>query len=197
MMLPPSLEQLIQCFHRLPGIGKKTARRLAFHLLSTEGATTLLLADALREAHEKIRLCTNCFNFAEAILCPICSAPQRDSAIICVVEKPTDILNMEAGGFYNGTYHVLHGALSPLEGVGPEHLHIAELIQRAKTYAHEVILATGSSTEGEATALYIDRALKDTNIKRTRLARGIPAGSELEYLDEITLRRALEGRIHL
>jgi len=189
------LHQLISEFSALPGIGKKSARRLAYHLLTQPPEKTRKLAESLLDARERVKQCEVCYAFTEKSPCPVCSSPTRDQQIICVVEKAADQASFENSGVYKGTYHVLGGCLSPLDGVGPGDLHIPELVQRVKQHdAKEVILAMGSSADAEATALYIDRLLQDHSVKRTRLARGIPMGSDLEFVDELTVLRAFEAR---
>jgi len=192
---PEALARLVQEFTRLPGIGPKTAQRLAFHVLRMEERDVLALASALADAKRKIGRCSVCFNLADTQPCRICSDPERDRTTICVVEEANDLVAMEKARTYKGLYHVLEGALSPLEGVGPEALRIPELMKRVKGGAvKEVILATNPTVEGEATAMYLARLLKPLGLKVTRIARGIPVGSDLEYADEVTLARSLEGR---
>lgn len=189
------LVRLIEHFERLPGIGKKSAQRLAFYVLDMPKEKAADFANAILEAREKIHKCSVCQNLTDAELCPICAATGRDRAIICVVENPQDILAFERTKEYNGLYHVLHGLLSPMDGVGPEQLHIKELIARlGDGSVTEVIMATNPTVEGEATAAYLARLLKPIGVKTTRLAYGIPVGASLEYADEVTLYRALEGR---
>ena len=189
------LERLIQELGKLPSIGQKTAQRLAFHLLKVTAEDTVALADAIRELREKIRFCSQCFNLSELELCPICSDPRREKSSLCVVEEPTNLLALERTGVFRGLYHVLGGALSPLRDVGPDQLRMTELVQRVRSSeVEEVILATNPNVEGEATAVYLARLLKPLEVRITRLAQGLPAGGDLEYTDELTLRRALEGR---
>lgn len=198
MHTPPSLERLIQEFALLPGIGKKTARRLAYHLLSSPSERMEQMERALSDARSRICRCKRCYSFAEAELCPVCANPRRDASRVCVVEKPSDIVPFESSGVFQGLYHVLGGVLSPLDGVGPEALHIPELVHRIHTEnVQEVILALGSSPEAESTALLIDRLLAGGSARRSRLARGIPMGSDLEFVDEVTMLRAFEGRVSL
>lgn len=181
----------------MPGIGPKTASRLTFYLLRNPSDQALALAKALQELHEKVLFCSQCFNIAESDPCSVCGNEHRDRAIICVVEEPLDVLAIERTREYQGLYHVLHGAIAPAEGIGPEDLKIAELvgrIQSSPTKIRELIIATNPNLEGEATAMYIARQLEDMEIKLTRLARGLPMGGDLEYADEITLSRALSGR---
>jgi recombination protein RecR len=187
--------RLIDEFSRLPGIGPKTASRLTFFLLRAPREQAEALADALRDLKAQSVYCSQCFNIAETSPCPICASPERDQSIICVVEEPLDVLAIERTGAHHGLYHVLHGAISPVEGIGPGDLRINELIARLNTEAvQEVILATNPNLEGEATAMYLERLIKPLGIRITRLARGLPMGSDLEYADEVTLTRALEGR---
>ncbi len=193
---PVSLEKLGEQFAKLPGIGTKTARRLAFFVLSMEEADAKAFADAIIEARKTVHTCPHCQNLTDQALCPICSDETRDSGTICVVADPKDVTAMEKAREYHGSYHVLHGVISPLSNVGPEDLKIKELLQRvADEDIHEIIMATNPDTEGEATAMYLSRLLRPFGIKVTRLAYGIPVGGQLEYADEITLTRALEGRI--
>lgn len=195
MVEPPSLEQLIAEFSGLPGIGNKTARRLAYHLLSRPKEQSVRFSESLLKAVNRVKPCQHCFAFTEEETCFICKT-RSDSKTICVVEKSSDILPFEKSSVYQGLYFVLGGVLSPLDGVGPDALHIPFLIQRIKSGdVQEVILALGSSPEGESTALLIDRLLEQTPVKRSRLARGIPMGSDLEFIDEITMLRAFEGRV--
>jgi recombination protein RecR len=187
--------KLIDEFSRLPGIGPKTASRLTFYLLRTPKEQALALADALRELKEQTVFCSTCFNIAEASPCPICRDESRDRSIICVVEEPLDVLAIERTREYKGLYHVLHGAISPVEGIGPDKLKIHELLERLKVEpVKEVLLATNPNLEGEATAMYLARLIAPLGLRVTRLARGLPVGGDLEYADEVTLTRALEGR---
>ncbi len=195
--LPEALQQLIQAFNRLPGIGKKTATRLAFHILKSNREQALELARAIQRVKTEIRQCSICFNITENDPCPICQDPLRDKSVICVVESPEDVLLIERTNEFKGLYHVLGGVLSPLDGVGPEDLRIKELLNRLTPEIKEVILALNPSTEGEATAIYLARLIKPLNIKITRLARGVPLGSSLEFVDELTLSRALQSRDEL
>ena len=189
------LVRLTEQFERLPGIGRKTAQRLAFFMLSLPKEEAAKFASAILEAHEKIHYCSLCQNFTDATLCPVCADAGRDSSVICVVEESKDVSALERTRDFNGGYHVLHGAISPMDGIGVEQLKIKELITRlGQTDVSEVIMATNPTVEGEATAMYLSRLIKPLGIKVTRLAYGIPVGSELEYADEITLGRALEGR---
>ena len=189
------MERLIEELNRLPGIGPKTASRLTFYLLRSPRDQVQALARAIGELQETVVTCSTCFNIAETSPCPLCADTHRDRAIICVVEEPLDVLAIERTGQYSGLYHVLHGAISPLEGVGPEDLRIAELISRLTANpVEEVILATNPNLEGESTAMYISRQLATAGARVTRLAHGLPMGGDLEYADEVTLTRALEGR---
>lgn len=190
-----SLSRLIEQFERMPGIGHKSAQRLAFYVLSMKQSEAEAFAGAILDAHTKIKKCTRCCNLAEEELCPICKSQNRDESVVCVVEDPRDILAFERTHEYNGTYHVLHGVISPMNSVGPEDITIKELLARiADGKINEVIMATNPTVEGEATAMYISRLLKPMGITVSRLAYGVPVGAELEYADEVTLTRALEGR---
>jgi len=198
--LPPSVTRLIEALSQLPGIGPKSASRLAFFLLRSPVETSLALADALRDLKARTRLCSTCFNITESDPCLICADPSRDHGVICVVEEPLDVAAIERSRAYRGVYHVLHGVISPINGVGPDNLRIDELIGRVRQAARvgqpvrEVILATNPTVEGEMTASFIQRKLAGLEVSVTRLARGLPAGGDLEYADEVTLSRALEGR---
>jgi len=190
----PSVDNLIVQLARLPGVGRRTAQRLAFHLLKASEADALALADAIREVKERIGFCTECGNLAEEPLCPICADARRDRSLICVVEDPSDLVALERTHEYRGLYHVLGGALSPIDGVDPEHLRIAELVARVERGGvGEVLLATNPTMTGEATAAYLADRLRDRT-RVTRLASGLPVGGDLEYADEVTLGRALAGR---
>lgn len=192
------LSRLIEQFERLPGIGHKSAQRLAYHVLGMKEDEAKAFANAILEAHEKIHYCKICCNLTDQELCPVCREEGRDHSIICVVEDPRDVIALERTHEFRAMYHVLHGAISPLSGVGPEQLCIKELLVRVKDpKVKEVIMATNPTVEGEATAMYISRLLKPMGIKVTRLAYGIPVGGDLEYADEVTLSRALEGRSEL
>lgn len=192
---PPAMQRLIVELSKLPSIGEKTAGRLANFLVSQDRKLGHTLADALHRAVDSVRLCEVCFNLSESPRCRICENTSRDSSLICVVEKPMDLVAIERVGEYRGYFHVLHGLWAPLKGQGPEHMKLNELLQRAADPAvKEIILATGSTVEGDATALYIARLLTQRGIKSTRLAQGMPKGGELEYADEVTLSRALAGR---
>jgi recombination protein RecR len=194
-VLPRSVQRLIDEFARLPGIGPKSASRLTFYLLRATDNQALDLSAALHELKERTQLCSVCFNITEDDPCPICDDDARDAGLLCVVEEPLDVLAIERSRAYNGRYHVLHGAISPVEGIGPEDLRLAELLQRvAGGSFREVIMATNPTLEGESTALYLQRRLTDHKVRLTRLARGLSVGGDLEYTDEITLGRAFEGR---
>ena len=187
--------RLIQEFHKLPGIGPKSAQRLTYYLLRAPQEEALALAQAILEVKEKIAFCSACENVTDTDPCLICADPQRDRSLICVVEEPLDILALERTGSYHGLYHVLHGVISPMDGVGPEDLKVEELLERLKAGSvQEVILATNPNLEGEATAMYLNRLLRPLGLRVTRLARGLPTGADLEYADDLTLSRALEGR---
>lgn len=192
----PAVAKLIAELGRLPGIGGKSAQRLAFHLLSVPEKNALSLAEAIVEAREKVKMCSICSNLTETDPCEICTSETRDKSIICVVENPRDVAAIERMRDYNGLYHVLHGVLSPADGIGPDKIKLQELIRRlqAQSEVEEIILAMNASVEGEATALYIARLLKMSGLKTTRPAHGIPMGGDLEYADEITLARAFSGR---
>ena len=195
--LPNSLERLIKEFTRLPGIGRKTAQRLAFYILKRPREEAIVFAKALVEVKDSIQFCSECFNFAENDLCQICSNPGRESSIICVVEQASDIALIEKPGQFKGKYHVLRGLLSPLNRIGPEDIHVKELLQRVGNNISEIIIALNTSVEGEATTLYITKLLKPVGVCISRLAQGLPAGSELEFTDELTLAKALEGRVEI
>jgi recombination protein RecR len=194
----PPVDRLITELSKLPGIGQRTAQRLAFHLLRASEQDALALADSIREVKERIGLCEVCFNLSEGPRCWICTDDRRDESVICVVEEPADVIPIERTHEYRGVYHVLGGALSPIDGVDPEDLRIAELIARVRGSADvsEVVIATNPTTSGEATAFYIAEALRDSgaDVSVTRLASGLPMGADLEYADEVTLGKALAGR---
>ena len=192
---PAPLEKLTEQFAKLPGIGRKSAQRLAFHVLGMTEAEAEEFANAILDAKRSVTCCPVCQNFSAGGLCPICASPTRDAATICVVADPRDVAAMERSREYHGRYHVLHGVLSPMNGVGPDDLHIKSLLDRvAQGEVQEVIMATNPDTEGEATAMYLSRLLKPFGVKVTRLAYGVPVGGHLEYADDATLLRALEGR---
>jgi recombination protein RecR len=192
--------RLIEAFSRLPGIGPKTAQRLTFHLLRAPDTEARILAAALIDVRDKVVFCDRCFNISDAPLCPICRDPGRDTSRLCVVEEPLDVLALERTAEFRGLYHVLHGAISPIDGVGPERLRIRELLARADEAKRdgapleEVILATNPTLEGEATAMYLAERLEGSVTLVSRIARGLPVGGDLEYADEVTLIRALQGR---
>ena len=189
------MSKLIQALKKMPGLGPKSAERIAFHILRLPHQEAKALAYSILKVKESIKFCKICANLSEEDSCAICSNSQRDKSIICVIEQPTDIIAIEKSNAFNGLYHVLGGALSPLDGVGPENLRIRELIARIRTTkAKEVIIATDSDSEGETTALYLSRLLKKEKINVTRIAYGLPMGSNLEYADQVTLAKALKGR---
>ena len=192
------VQTLIDELGRLPGIGPKSAQRIAFHLLKIPAEDVARLARAITDAKERVRFCARCFNVAEDELCPICADARRDSSVLCVVEEARDIVAIEKTGEFRGRYHVLLGAISPLEGIGPEQLKIRELLARlGPEDVQEVIVCTNPNTEGEVTAMYRARMLKPIGVRGTRIASGLPVGGDLEYADELTLGRALEGRREL
>ena len=198
-LLIEPVAKLIEAFNRLPGIGPKTAQRLTYHLLRAPDGEAQALASALVAVREEVVFCERCFNISDASLCPICRDPGRDATRLCVVEEPLDVLALERTGEFHGVYHVLHGAISPIDGIGPDRLKIRELLDRVDEAATaspfvEVILATNPTLEGEATAMYLDERLDGKVGSVTRIARGIPVGGDLEYADEVTLIRALQGR---
>ena len=195
MKIPASLEKLVQELARLPGIGQKTAQRLAFSILRGDDDRALALSSAIREVREKIRFCQNCFAFAEETLCPICADPRREERVICVLEQPGEVYVIERSGVFQGRYHVLMGTISPLDGVGPDQLKIRELLARVERGGvEELIIATNPSMQGEATALHLGRLLGGRVGRITRLARGMPVGGNLEYTDDVTLNQAFSGR---
>lgn len=192
---PEVVIRLVDEFSRLPGIGPKTASRLTFYLLRAPIEQVKSLGEAIVQLRDQITFCSRCFNITESDPCPVCSDEQRDQHTICVVEEPLDVLAIERTGGYRGLYHILHGAISPVEGIGPENLRIRELIGRVRTEPiQEVILATNTGLEGQATAMYIQRQLLSLTVRITRLAQGLPVGGDLEYADATTLSQALEGR---
>jgi recombination protein RecR len=191
----PPLARVIGELSKLPSIGTKTAQRLAFHLLQASREDVQALARAILELRDQIRACRQCFNLTDQELCAICLDPRRDAGLLCVVEGPSNLLALERAGAHHGQYHVLGGALSPLRDVGPEDLHVQELVDRVRQGGvREVILATNPDVEGEATAVYLARLLKPLGLQISRLAQGLPAGGDLEFTDDLTLKRALEGR---
>jgi recombination protein RecR len=194
--LKRSLEQLVASLVRLPGIGRKTAQRIAFYLLKQPDVAREM-ADSIVQASSKLRPCPICFSLTEEQECDVCSDPTRDQSVVCVVEEPADVLTLEQSGQHRGAYHVLGGILSPIDNVGPDDLHVKELLARAASGVREVIIATNPTTEGEATAIYVAEQLKTTGVRVTRIARGLPVGSDLDLADTETILRALEGRREL
>ncbi len=194
-LFPPSFQSLIDGFAALPGIGRKSAQRLAFHVLSLPAGEAETLAAAILDARKNVHACPVCQNLTDSDLCPICASERRDKSVICVVAEPRDVASIERGHEFQGVYHVLHGVLSPMNRVGPDDIRIRELVERVGTgEVSEVIMATNPDTEGDATAMYLSRLLKPFGVKVTRLAYGIPVGSNLEFADDATLLRAMEGR---
>lgn len=195
MKYAPPIARLLEELERLPGIGPKSAQRIAYWLLSAESADADRLADSIREVKRTIHFCPRCFNFAEEELCSVCADPKREAGVICVVEEPRDLVAVERTGEFHGSYHVLQGAISPIDGIGPERLRIRELIERlSDSSISEVVIATNPNVEGETTAVYLARLIKPLGIRVTRIASGLPVGGDLEYADEVTLGRALEAR---
>lgn len=194
----PSIERLIENFERLPSIGHKTATRLAFYMLNQNEEGTNEFINSIIEAKKNLKYCSRCFNITDTDPCPICNSPKRDQETICVVEDVKDIAAMEKTHEFKGVYHVLHGSISPMNGIGPEDIKIKELLERLKDInVKEIIIATNPRVEGEATAIYLSKLIKPLGIKVTRIAHGIPVGGDLEYTDEVTLSKALEGRREL
>ena len=191
------ISDLVEQLSQLPGIGTKTAQRLAFYIVSQPEERAKHLANSILEARKNVRYCKECCTLTDAELCPICRNPRRDKHTVMVVETPRDLAAYEKTGKYEGTYHVLHGAISPMLGIGPDDIRLKELIERLKGDVNEVIIATNSTLEGETTAMYISKLIKPTGIRVTRIASGVPVGGDLEYIDEVTLLRALEGRTEL
>ena len=191
------ITRLIEELSKLPGIGSKSAQRLAFHIINMPKDQAAGLASAIVDAREYIRYCSQCFNLTDSELCPICRNEKRNKKVIMVVETPRDLAAYEKTGKYEGVYHVLHGAISPMLGIGPNDIRLKELMLRLQGDVDEVIIATNSSLEGETTAMYISKLIKPTGIKVSRIASGVPVGGDLEYIDEVTLLRALEGRVEL
>ena len=192
---PPPIVKLIEAFERLPGIGHKTAQRMAFHILDMSSEKAKEFAEAIIEAKSKIRFCSNCGNLTDIDPCRICKSEMRDKSLICIVEDSRDVVAIERVKEYKGLYHVLGGAISPMQGIGPDEINIKGLLKRiSENEISEIILATNPNIEGEATAIYISKLVKNFNIKTTRIAHGIPVGGDLEYADEITLAKAFEGR---
>lgn len=193
-----AIQKLLDELERLPGVGPKSAQRIAYWILNQDKSDALRLAQAIAEVKETVHFCSQCFNYAQDDLCDICASARRDHSVICVVSEPRDIPPIERTGSFSGVYHVLGGALSPLEGIGPEHLHIAELMARLNDSAiTEVILATNPNIEGETTASYLARLIKPLGVTVSRLASGLPVGGDLEFADEVTLGRAIESRLQL
>ncbi len=193
--LPEPLERLIQELSRLPGIGPKTAQRLAFHLLRVDRARADALAVAIEDVKARIGYCERCYNIAEGGLCAICASPRRDSSVLCVVESALDVLAVERTAEFSGLYFVLHGVISPIDGIGPEQIHVPQLLERVRAEGvAEGVIATDADIEGEATAVYLQRALAPLEVRVTRPAHGLPVGGDLEYADELTLARAMAGR---
>lgn len=199
LLYSPSIEKLIEAFERLPSIGNKTAVRLAFHMLNASQEEINEFVQAIINAKQSLKYCSNCYNISDTDPCPICSNTKRDNSSICVVEDVKDVIAMERTHEFKGTYHVLHGSISPMNGIGPDDIKIKELLNRINNNSEikEIILATNPRVEGEATAMYISKLVKPLGIKVTRIAHGIPVGGDLEYTDEITLMKALEGRREL
>lgn len=191
----PPLEVLVEQFAKLPGIGRKSAQRLAFHILNSSEADASKFAEAILNAKKLVKYCNVCQNITDSEVCSICNNPKRDSSVICVTESPKDVISIEKTNEYHGLYHVLHGAISPMDDIGPNDIKIAELLKRLESdEVKEVIMATNPTIEGEATAMYIARLIKPLGVKVTRIAHGIPVGGDLEYADEVTLTKAMEGR---
>lgn len=204
MLNIPAMEKLVHELSRLPGIGPKSAQRLAYYLLKSPVEYSQRLSDSLQRVHAEIHACPGCFNFTDRELCIYCSDPHRSDDLICVVEEPSDISRIEASGAFKGRYHVLHGVLSPLEGIGPSQLRVAELIERVnsglsgtKTRVQEIIMALDSDLEGDTTVLYLAKQLAEKGLRMSRLAHGVPIGSDLDYVDDRTMGRALENRVEL
>ena len=194
-MYPVSLQELIDEFNKLPGIGHKSAVRLAFHVMNMPEAKVEKFVSAINKAKTSVHLCSKCQNLTDKDECDICSSPRRDAGVICVMESPKDVTALEKTKEYNGLYHVLHGAISPLDGIGPEQLTIKELLARlSNEEVKEIIIATDSDIEGEATAMYLSKLIKPFNLNITRIAFGLPVGTDIQYADEVTLSRAIEGR---
>ena len=191
------VNKLIEELESLPGIGSKSAQRLAFHLIGMPEDKVIRIANTMIDARKNVRYCSSCYTLTDKEVCPICSNPNRDKSVIMVVETPRDLAAYEKTGRYEGVYHVLHGAISPMLGIGPNDIKLKELIKRLESDVNEVIIATNSSLEGETTAMYISKLVKPTGVKVTRIASGVPVGGDLEYIDEVTLLRALEGRVEL
>lgn len=198
MLYAPPIARLLEELERLPGIGPKSAQRIAYYILRSDDEVAGRLAEALLEVKRTIHFCPQCFDFAESELCEVCADPERDTTIICVVEEPRDVVAIERTGEFRGLYHVLGGVISPIDGIGPEQLRVRELLDRVSdTGVKEVVVATNTTVEGETTALYLARLLKPLGLRVTRIASGLPVGGDLEYADEVTLGRALEARREL
>jgi len=193
----PSIERLIEEFQKFPGVGRKTAQRLVFYLLRSPKEEIAGLAEAIKAVKEKVGFCSVCFNISEKDPCDICTDLNRDRTLICVVEEASDLWALERTGEYKGLFHILGGVLSPLDGIGPDDLRIKELLSRLKEGVKEIILATNPNTEGEATAVYLSNLIKPLKVKVTRIARGLPMGGDLEYADQVTLAKAIEGRTEI
>jgi recombination protein RecR len=194
---PPSIRNAVKCLSRLPGIGEKTAERLAMHLLRTSGKEVGELARSISDLKEKTRICSVCHGLSDGEICGICSDPGRDDGLVCVVEQPADMISLEKSGSFAGRYHILQGVLSPMDGVGPDDIRIEELLSRVKTGSgqiREVILATGTDVNGESTAAFIAQLLAGSGIRITRIASGVPIGGDLKYIDQVTLKHAMDGR---
>ena len=195
MQSAPAIQKLLDELERLPGVGPKSAQRIAYWILNADRATALRLAQSITEVKDSVRFCSRCFNYAEGDECDICRNPSRDTSLLCVVSEPRDIPPIERTAVFSGIYHVLGGALSPMEGIGPDDLHIAQLMRRLSSEdIREVVIATNPNVEGETTAAYLARLIKPLGVKVTRLASGLPVGGDLEFADEVTLGRALEAR---
>ncbi len=191
----PSIARLLEELERLPGVGPKSAQRIAYHLLRADEESARRLADAIVEVKQTVRFCTRCFNLAEEDLCAVCADPRRDASAVCVVEGPRDVVAIERTGEFRGVYHVLQGAISPIDGIGPEQLRVRELIARiGEGGVEEVVVATNPNVEGETTAVYLAKLIKPLGVRVTRIASGLPVGGDLEFADEVTLGRALEAR---
>lgn len=198
MLYAPPIARLLAELEKLPGVGPKSAQRIAYHVLRADDATVAGLADALLEVKRSIHFCPRCFDFAEGDVCEVCGDPERDNAIVCVVEEPRDVVAIERTAEFRGIYHVLGGVISPIDGIGPEQLRVRELVDRVSGGSvTEVVVATNTTVEGETTALYLARLLKPLGMRVTRIASGLPVGGDLEYADEVTLGRALEARREL
>ena len=197
MQYIPIFSKLVEEFEKLPGVGSKSAQKMAYYIIAADKSAAKTFADTLIEAKQKIRCCSVCQNLTDKELCSICAGDKRNRSVICVVEKPSDVDAIERTRDYNGLYHVLHGLISPMNDVGPDDIKLKELIMRLQGDVKEVIIATNSSLEGETTAMYISKLIKPTGIKVSRIASGVPVGGDLEYIDEVTLLRALEGRVEL